>query len=155
MALTELTALDNAYRALEPLGQEARRRALQWLSDALNHGETLLVAPANAETTDAPIETVEVSVPASRPRATKSATATSPNGRPGRRLKGATRQAPAKQPKTKGERPYRRMPDPEAIMKVYRKVGTVSGLADRFEVPRHTVNHWARRLRSQGYAIGR
>jgi transposase len=47
------------------------------------------------------------------------------------------------------------MPDPDTIMKVYRKVGTVSGLAERFQVPRHTVNHWARRLRSQGYDIGR
>ena len=154
MALTELTALDNAYKALEPLGQEARRRALQWLSDALNGG-TLSSIPATSETTDAEIEAVEVSVPTPRARATKSAPAALSNGRRGRRLKGATRQAPAKQPKTKGERPYRRMPDPEAIMKVYRKVGTVSGLADRFEVPRHTVNHWARRLRSQGYAIGR
>ncbi|HZM80361.1 MAG TPA: hypothetical protein VFC19_31890 [Candidatus Limnocylindrales bacterium] len=47
------------------------------------------------------------------------------------------------------------MPDPDTIMKAYRKVGTVSGLADRFDVPRHTVNHWAWRLRSQGYDIGR
>jgi transposase len=47
------------------------------------------------------------------------------------------------------------MPDPDTIMKAYRKVGTVSGLADRFDVPLHTVNHWAWRLRNQGYDIGR
>lgn len=157
MALTELTALDNAYKALEPLGKEARRRALQWLSDALNHGDGLPDAPANPGTNGAAGEAVEVTVPAAPARATKSAAPApaSSNGHRGRRLKGATRQAPAKQPKTKGARAYRRMPDPDTIMKAYRKIGTVSGLADRFEVPRHTVNHWARRLRSQGYDIGR
>jgi hypothetical protein len=159
MALTELTALDDAYKALQPLGQAARRRALQWLSAALVPGHILPDAPAEPDTT-AP----ETIVPAARPvtvaaparhrkaaaAASKPTPTASSSARRGRRLKGSTSQATVA-----GERPYRRMPDPDTIMKAYRKVGTVSGLADRFEVPRHTVNHWARRLRSQGYDIGR
>lgn len=177
MALTELTALDNAYKALQPLGQEARRRALQWLSDALNAGQTPAETPARPETAETAFETtapepVAVVAPRTRSAATPvaatpvaatrraQATAASPGVRRGRRVKGGASQPSAKQPQGKqslgkGERPYRRMPDPDAIMKVYRKVGTVSGLAERFDVPRHTVNHWARRLRSQGYDIGR
>jgi hypothetical protein len=142
MAMPELTALDNAYQALQPLGQAARRRALQWLSDALVNGHILpetsaeLEAPVEPEMTESTVESASIKVPARR---TKKVAA--PKTRSTKRLK--------------AERPYRRMPDPDAIMKAYRKVGTVSGLADRFEVPRHTVNHWARRLRSQGYDIGR
>jgi len=174
MAMPELTALDNAYQALQPLGQAARRRALQWLTDALVHGHTLPDTPAAPETTTpettapettapkttAPkttgpaAEPVTVVAPSRRRKAavatTKPTPATSSSARRGRRVKGSASQATVN-----GERPYRRMPDPDTIMKAYRKVGTVSGLADRFEVPRHTVNHWARRLRSQGYDIGR
>jgi len=173
MAMPELTALDNAYQALQPLGQAARRRALQWLTDALVHGHTLPDTPAAPQTTapetiapeaTAPAmagpaaEPVTVVAPARRRKAAVGTTKPTPTPTPaisssarrGRRLKGSTAQATVI-----GERPYRRMPDPDTIMKAYRKVGTVSGLADRFEVPRHTVNHWARRLRSQGYDIGR
>jgi hypothetical protein len=164
MTMPELTALDNAYQALQPLGQDARRRALQWLSDALVHGHIRpeMTTTSGTTTPSADIVTVEpVAVEVESPRrrsksaaATKrvpaSASATAPKARRGRRLKGGASQAAVK-----GERPYRRMPDPDTIMKAYRKVGTVSGLADRFQVPRHTVNHWARRLRSQGYDIGR
>ena len=160
MALTELTALDDAYKALQPLGQAAQRRALQWLTDALIPGDDLPGAPAQPDTT-----TPEITVPAAEPAAAaeparrrKSAAsarkakpaAASSTARRGRRLKGGTSKATVAE-----GRPYRRMPDPDTIMKAYRKVGTVSGLADRFNVPRHTVNHWARRLRSQGYDIGR
>lgn len=165
MALTELTALDSAYTALQPLGQAARRRALQWLSDALLPGQTLLDVPdvtdpaslaaepvaVESETMDA---VAEVAAPKRRRKAAPAkrvhASAPSPKAGSGRRLKGGNTHAAVR-----GERPYRRMPDPDTIMKAYRKVGTVSGLADRFEVPRHTVNHWVRRLRSQGYEIGR
>jgi hypothetical protein len=155
MALTELTALDNAYAALQPLGQAARRRALQWLSDALLPGQTPHQVTDTAE--PAPTDTVADATPPARLREAASpkriaapAHTPSPAPRGGRRLKGATKHSAVR-----GERPYRRMPDPDTIMKAYRKVGSVSGLADRFEVPRHTVNHWARRLRSQGYDIGR
>lgn len=165
MALTELTALDDAYKALQPLGQAAQRRALQWLTDALIAGHALPDTAAQPETTApettmpaaaAPAaEPVTVAAPARRRKAAaapgKPAPVTSSSAvRRGRRVKGSAAQATVA-----GERPYRRMPDPETIMKAYRKVGTISGLADRFEVPRHTVNHWARRLRNQGYDIGR
>ena len=164
MALTELTALDDAYKALQPLGQAARRRALQWLSDALVAGNNLPDTPAQPdttapdttalETTASAVESVTVAAPARRRKSavatSKPAPAASSNARRGRRLNGSASQATVA-----AERPYRRMPDPDTIMKAYRKVGTVTGLADRFDVPRHTVTHWARRLRSQGYDIGR
>ncbi|WP_203912222.1 hypothetical protein [Rhizocola hellebori] len=47
------------------------------------------------------------------------------------------------------------MPEPEAVLKAYRKVGTISALAEHFDVPVYTVHSWARRLRDQGYQIGR
>lgn len=53
------------------------------------------------------------------------------------------------------ERVYRRMPPANEVLAAYKKVGTVSGLAGYFDVPRHTVQGWARRLRSAGYEIGR
>jgi transposase len=40
-------------------------------------------------------------------------------------------------------------------MAAYQQVGTVTGLAEHFGVPRHTVTGWARRLRDQGHDIGR
>ena len=43
----------------------------------------------------------------------------------------------------------------EEVMAAYQQVGSVSGLADHFNVPRHTVQGWARQLRKQGHAIGR
>src|SRR5690348_14432085 len=45
MALSELAALDAAYRALWPLDPAGRRRALQWLSDALAVDAPLAVLP--------------------------------------------------------------------------------------------------------------
>ena len=177
MALTELTALDDAYKALQPLGQAAQRRALQWLTDALIPGQALPDTPAQPDTgTTVPETTVpettafETTRPAAEPetvaappRGRKTAaaaakptpvaafSAASSDARRGRRVKASALQ----QATVAKERPYRRMPDPDIIMKAYRKVGTVTGLADRFEVPRHTVNHWVRRLRDQGYEIGR
>jgi hypothetical protein len=60
-----------------------------------------------------------------------------------------------KQALSNGDRPYRRMPEPSDIMKAYKQIGTISGLAEHFDVPHYTVTHWARRLRAQGYDIGR
>ncbi|MEH1123207.1 hypothetical protein [Micromonospora sp. CPCC 206061] len=54
-----------------------------------------------------------------------------------------------------GVRAYRRMPAPEQVMDVYREAGTITGVAEHFEVPRHTAAGWARRLRALGYTIGR
>jgi hypothetical protein len=145
MALTELTALESAYKALEPLGEAARRRALQWLSDALEKGQPLMDTAAIAPVAQ------EVRVPQQqRRRKAPAVTVTKGNTV----AKGNRRQRKAKT-SAGGERAYRRMPDASEVMKAYEEVGTVSGLAEHFGVPRHTVNHWARRLRGQGYEIGR
>jgi hypothetical protein len=67
--------------------------------------------------------------------------------------KGGKKGRGGKQPEK--ERVYRRMPPVSDVLAAYKKVGTVSGLAGYFDVPRHTVQGWARRLRSAGYEIGR
>lgn len=54
-----------------------------------------------------------------------------------------------------GRRAYRRMPEPEQVLAAYQRVGTITGLANHFDVPRHTATGWARRLRGLGYPIGR
>jgi hypothetical protein len=45
-------------------------------------------------------------------------------------------------------RAYRRMP--EDLATVFNRVGGASAVADHYGVPRHTVQGWLRRLRSQG-----
>ncbi|GAA4732582.1 helix-turn-helix domain-containing protein [Phytohabitans rumicis] len=57
--------------------------------------------------------------------------------------------------KATGTRAYRRMPEPEEVMDAYRRTGSITAVAEHFDVPRHTVAGWARRLRGLGYAIGR
>jgi hypothetical protein len=47
------------------------------------------------------------------------------------------------------------MPDASEVLAAYQRIGTITGLAEHYDVPRHTATAWARRLRSQGYAIGR
>jgi hypothetical protein len=70
--------------------------------------------------------------------------------------KAASRRVPATTaPEAAGTRAYRRMPDPEQVMDVYQQTGTITGVAEHFNVPRHTVAGWARRLRSLGHTIGR
>jgi len=144
MALSELTALESAYKALEPLGEAARRRALQWLSDALEKGQPLV------DTSAVPLAE-EVRVPQQQRRRRASAVTVAK----GNTVTKANRRQRKAKTSAGGERAYRRMPDPSEVMKAYEEVGTVSGLAEHFGVPRHTVNHWARRLRGQGYEIGR
>jgi transposase-like protein len=46
------------------------------------------------------------------------------------------------------------MPAADEVMAAYRRVGSVSGLAEHFDVPVHTVQGWARQLRRHGYTIG-
>jgi pimeloyl-ACP methyl ester carboxylesterase len=70
--------------------------------------------------------------------------------RPARRGRGRSEGAAAP-----SERNYRRMPPVDDVMAAYRDAGSVSALADHFGVPRHTVQGWARRLRREGYEIGR
>jgi len=47
-----------------------------------------------------------------------------------------------------GKRPYRRVP--HDIAEVFGQAGSVAGVADHYQVPRHTANGWIRRLRDQG-----
>jgi hypothetical protein len=90
--------------------------------------------------------------------------AASRRGRGRRRAAGRTRGRAAKKQAAKatrrraraeGARPYRRMPDAAEVLAAYEQVGTITGLAEHFGVPRHTATAWARRLRREGYAIGR
>jgi hypothetical protein len=67
----------------------------------------------------------------------------------------ATRRRASRQSSGEATRPYRRMPEPDEVIAAYEQVGSITGLAEHFGVPRHTVTSWARRLRQQGYAIGR
>jgi hypothetical protein len=53
MALSELAALDAAYQALRSLDPAGRRRALQWLSDALAGDAPLSSIPGDGEPTPA------------------------------------------------------------------------------------------------------
>jgi hypothetical protein len=58
--------------------------------------------------------------------------------------KAASRRAPAAAAQAAaGTRAYRRMPDPEQVMDAYRQTGTIGGVAEHFNVPRHTVAGWA------------
>jgi transposase len=47
------------------------------------------------------------------------------------------------------------MPPADEVMGAYRQVGTISGLAEHYQVPVHTIQGWARRLRKDGHSIGR
>jgi hypothetical protein len=159
MALSELAAVDAAYQVLHPLDAAGRRRALQWLSDALSAEGPLPESAPGTATPAGPADgpgrapaTTSASTRTPRRRASAEAKAAqTPAGRP--RRAGAARQAAA--PVEGRERVYRRMPPAEEVMAAYQQVGSVSGLADHFNVPRHTVQGWARQLRKQGHAIGR
>lgn len=146
MALNELAALESAYHALEPLDEPARQRALQWLSGALSERQALADGEPAAAVGRAEI------TPATKPATTQRRVAASSAPT----ITSAPRRGrSAKTSSSGGERPYRRMPDPDEIMAAYEKVGSVGGLARHFNVPKYTAHHWARRMRSQGYNIGR
>lgn len=44
-------------------------------------------------------------------------------------------------------RAYRRMPQPDELQKTYERIGTVTGVARHYGVPRHTAQGWMTRLR--------
>ncbi len=157
MTLTELSAFEAAYQALAPLDETARRRALQWLSDALGDGKPLAASPSsvNGNATDIAAATTnppQTAKPAARRR---NAAATSKAHTATATARSRKRKAASKVAAVESGREYRRMPDPDEVMNAYHEIGTVSGLAEYFDVPQHTVTHWARRLRSLGYQIGR
>lgn len=162
MTLTELTAMETAYHVLKPLDETGRRRALQWLADALTDNRPLAVTTAQT------IAGESVSAPAveRNQRTAQSAVASPATARVTKRSVTKAKSNPTtstdrgrKRKAAKGsgggQRPYRRMPDPSDIMTAYKRIGTISGMAEHFDVPHHTVTHWARRLREQGYDIGR
>ena len=134
--------METAYVALQQLDPAARQRAMHWLTDALTVSGQLPKMP----TPTVPAEAISTVV--SEP---------SREAKPRRRARGSGQ---ARRGKTtvesgNGERAYRRMPDADTVLAAYQEVGSVSGLADHFGVPRHTVQGWARRLRREGYDIGR
>jgi len=166
LALSEFVAMESAYRALVSLDSAARSRALLWLTDVLGTSRPLpdavgegsqaveiAAVPAHSTRTGARGSTakVESSTTSGRKAAARRPARGSGSAAGGSRRGRSAPTAPA----VGGERAYRRMPDPEEVLAAYRKVGTVSGLAGYFGVPRHTIQGWARRLRREGYEIGR
>jgi hypothetical protein len=55
--------------------------------------------------------------------------------------------APSGKKAGKSDRPYRQMPEPAELQAVFDEVGTVTGVAARYQVPRHTAQGWMGRLR--------
>lgn len=164
MTLFELTALDAAYKALQPLDVAGRRRALQWLSNALGQAQTVpqLKTPSDNGTANGTAPPVEAGPQRDERPAATAAPRSRTRGRKTPAGKKVTAEATRRHQQTattstkrSGARPYRRMPDPDEVMAAYQQVGTVSGLADHFGVPRYTVQNWAARLRTMGYDIGR
>jgi hypothetical protein len=167
MALSELAALEAAYQSLQPLDAAGRRRALHWLSDALDADAPLasaLTAAAGAEITTPPATAkpeprtrsrVSSAANGRAPRRRASAASAPASATPAPRRSRKARQSVAAEPAINVGRAYRRMPPANEVMAAYRKVGSVSGLAEHFDVPRHTVQGWARQLRRQGHSIGR
>jgi len=161
MALSELAAVEAAYQVLHPLDAAGRRRALQWLSDALAaEGPLPESTPSGESSAEPDAEDGKTSrVSAAKPASTRTPrrrtpTAAAAQATPSRtRRVRAEKQAPA--PAESQGRAYRRMPPAEEVMTAYAQVGSISALADHFGVPRHTVQGWARQLRKQGHTIGR
>ncbi|MFC0531129.1 helix-turn-helix domain-containing protein [Phytohabitans kaempferiae] len=102
--------------------------------------------PAAAE----PVEEVEA-VPTARRRPRKTAAKKAA----AKATKTTGRRAAKEAAEGGGTRAYRRMPEADQVMDVYRQTGSITAVAEHFGVPRHTVAGWARRLRQQGHAIGR
>src|SRR6266545_2585102 len=144
--LSELAAVERAYHALEELDQAGRRRALRWLADALG-AAAVVHEPDDTDTQ--PARSLSTAQPPATAQPTAGPAASAENARRSRAR--SQRQVTA----AAGERAYRRMPPAEEVLAAYRQLGTVSGLAEHFGVPRHTVQGWARRLRGLGYQIGR
>src|SRR5687767_13369782 len=142
MTLTELSAFEAAYQVLAPLDETARRRALQWLSDALGDRNPLAASPSSANGTTATgtaavVSTSRTAKPATRRRnaatsKTPTAATTTATAR-GRKRKAAGKATGktvgrAATAAVDGGREYRRMPDPDEVMNAYHEIGTVSGL---------------------------
>lgn len=151
MALSEFVAMETAYQALQELDPAARARALHWLGDALGAAKHL----PTVDTTDEEAAGA-AQPPTSSPRRGRAQAATATVGRGDRqsRTGGRGTSRGVKTDANAGGRAYRRMPPAGEVLKAYEEVGTVSGLAEYYGVPRHTVQGWARRLRREGHTIG-
>jgi hypothetical protein len=143
--------METAYQALQQLDPPARTRALHWLSDALGAAKHL----PTVDTTDAePAGVREPLASTQRRGRAQAAAATVSRSDRRSRVRGGAAVGGAKGETDTGGRAYRRMPPAGEVLKAYQEVGTVSGLAEYYGVPRHTVQGWARRLRREGYTIG-
>lgn len=108
-------------------------------------------APAALPPVAEPVEAAEDVAPAPRRRPRKTAAKKAP----AKAAKSTARKATKRAAENTGTRAYRRMPEPDEVMGVYRETGSITSVAEHFGVPRHTVAGWARRLRAQGHSIGR
>src|SRR5689334_1791809 len=126
MTLNELTALETAYHVLRPLDDTARRRALQWLSDALSQNQPLVVSTV-APVVSEPVAAVPAARSRPRRRSAAASTAPAPRAANAKKVKAAHNGAAAKVSGRKKasangsadghERAYRRMPEPATVMK--------------------------------------
>jgi hypothetical protein len=82
-------------------------------------------------------------------KARRAAAAPAAERRATKRTAAAARRA-AKKASTGDMRAYRRMPDD--LAKTYQELGSITGLAAHYGVPRHTAQGWMNRLRKQGLA---
>jgi hypothetical protein len=172
-ALAELEAMGKAFEALRGLNGTERVRALQWLSGALSGTDTALHivdhgGPGAAENAPTVVvrESIASSAPTARkrpakvvppaPKSTRPAAAAKPPAQKSTSSGGDSPRSRRRQVSATAQnaRPYRRMPPADEVLAAYRQVGTVTGLADFFGVPQHTVKDWSRRLRKEGYQIG-
>src|SRR5258706_2110391 len=100
MALSELAAVELAYQELQPLDAAGRRRALEWLSDALGAEGPL---PESAPETAASAGRVSEGGAPRRASATKPASTRTPR----RRVSTETPAAKTPEPETPASRPRR------------------------------------------------
>jgi pyruvate/2-oxoglutarate dehydrogenase complex dihydrolipoamide acyltransferase (E2) component len=99
-----------------------------------------------------PAKTAPAKAPPAKPETDKTAPAPSRTVSSRR----SARKAPARAAKDGGQsaashlakgRAYRRMPDPGELEAVYARIGSITGVAAEYGVPRHTAQGWFGRLR--------
>lgn len=138
-AATPAPRRPRARAATAPSGDEtgAPRRSAR--TAAASTTRTAKQAPAKATRKAAAAKTPPAPV---KKRTATSATAPAKNQKPAKRTRAAaTTAAPAK-----NGRVYRVSPDDLAA--VFEEIGTVAGVAEHYQVPRHTAQGWIRRLRA-------
>jgi hypothetical protein len=157
--ITELTVRAGQGQGLDPADLPAVDLGL--LIRALAGPASVPALPASASATPAPQSPAADAAPAEELAHVAVATRakTAPRGRrsgPTKAVRASRtkRSAAVASAEASGKRAYRRMPDPAKVLAAYAKTGSLSALAAHFDVPRHTVVGWARRLRDQGHAIG-